>query len=598
MEKTLFDNLKVMFFRYYLRYAKAFLMVLVSNCLLILNPLIFRQAVISLDPSSGIKQGALANALKIILGSKIHSLTIWALILISIALISGYFKYQMRIEFIAISREAEKEIRSKLFYRIQSQSRAFYDHHGIGELLSRLTNDISAYRDVLGPGMLYPLFYTTIMVPGLMALFSISWRLTLISLIPLVLIPFLNSAIRKQMYRVSLIVQKSLGTLSNMAQEYFSGIRIIKGYVIENKTLSRFKQLCKDLIRVNIRLACLQGMLLPFFTLMTRIVTVVLVMFSGIIILNAWGSLGAADFVSFMWIQSYIFLPLLMLAWVLPLYEKGRAAYERLVEIYFEPIEVSESSYIGLHIPPKADIELCHLTFAYPRANASVLNDLNLHISGGSFIGITGPVGAGKSTLLRLLNREYEIPSGKIFIGGRDIHEYDREAFNQAIVTVEQVPFLFSKTIAENLRFGREEASQEELEVVADLADLHETVLEFPDQYNTMVGERGVTLSGGQKQRVAMARAFLVNRSILLLDDIFSAVDASTERRIFQSMKKNFKDKTLLLVTHRVAVLEKMDRVIYIKNGRIEEEGPPSELKAQKGLYHALIEIDKKTEKI
>jgi ATP-binding cassette subfamily B protein len=280
-----------------------------------------------------------------------------------------------------------------------------------------------------------------------------------------------------------------------------------------------------------------------------------------------------------------------MLAWVLPIYERGRAAYDRLVEIYMEPIEISEGSHLHLHIPPKSEILFKELNFAYPRFSHHALKNINLTIKGGSFVGITGPVGAGKTTLFRLLNREYEIPKGMIFLGGRDIHDYSFEAFSQSIVTVEQIPFLFSKSIAENVSFGKEGATQEELELVAEMADLHDTVLEFPDQYNTVIGERGVTLSGGQKQRLAMARAFLVNRSILLLDDIFSAVDAATEKRIFNAMKMNFIDKTVLMITHRVSILEQMDLVIYMKNGEIVENGSPLDLFNQKGYYRTLFDL-------
>jgi ATP-binding cassette subfamily B protein len=365
----------------------------------------------------------------------------------------------------------------------------------------------------------------------------------------------------------------------------------VKSYVIENALSRHFYAFCRRLMRINLKLNCLQGLFYPFFTMLTKVVTVLLVIFSGIIILRPWGTLSVADFVSFMWIQSYIFFPLLMLAWVLPIYERGRAAYDRLLEIYEEPIEVQEGKHVDLTIPPRADIRFEQLSFYYPDTIEPALSDITLTIKGGSFVGITGPIGAGKSTLFRLLNREYEIASGMIFIGGRDIHDYPLESFCRSVVTVEQSPFLFSRTIADNVKVGREDATREDLEMVSKYADLHETILAFPDQYDTVIGERGVTLSGGQKQRVAMARAFLVNRSILLLDDIFSAVDAATEKRIFLSMKERFKNKTILLITHRVSVLEGVDRILYMKGGRLVEDGTHAELVKKKGFYAALVEL-------
>lgn len=591
MQKNLSDSLKAILWQYRLRFIKAFFMVLASNLLLILNPLVFRHAVTALDPHAPSANGFFANILKILLGHHFSSLYPWIIILLIITFVSAYFKYWMRIAFISISRDVETDVRAKLFARIQEQSRSFFDRHGIGELLSRLTNDITSYRELLGPGIMYPLFFITLVFPGLAALSQISLPLTLISLIPLILIPVLNAFVRQRIYRLSLAVQEGLGKLSKMAQEHFSGIRIVKSYVIENYLFHRFCDLCSHFATLSYKLTSLQGILYPFFTFLTKCVTVLLVLFSGLIILLGWGTLSIADFVAFMWIQSYIFFPVLMLGWVLPVYERGRAAYVRIVEIYEEPLEVQDNANSRLQVSTKASIEFRNLTFCYPNSPQPTLNKLSLRIEGGSFVGITGPVGAGKTTLFRLLNREYEIPRGSLLINNQEIQEYSFAALFREIVTVEQSSFLFSKSVADNVRFGREEATLQELELVSTYADLHETVMEFPKQYETMIGERGMTLSGGQKQRVAMARAFLVDRSILLLDDIFSAVDAATEKRIFSKIREHFAGKTVVLITHRVSLLEKMDRVIYLLHGQVAEEGPPADLVARKGHYAALVEL-------
>ncbi|CCB90752.1 multidrug resistance-like ATP-binding protein MdlA [Waddlia chondrophila 2032/99] len=593
MEKSLFESLKKVLWQYKEKFFLGFLMLLVSNGLLIFNPLVFRQAVIAVDPNSPVEEGILHDFFWWLWGAQVGNIWVWAPSLLLIAILSAYLKYQMRVTFITVSRDVEVEIRSKLFSRIQSQSMAFFDNHGIGELLSRLTNDISAYRDVLGPGIMYPLFFLTLVIPGLAALFFISTKLAVISMIPMILIPIVNFAIRGRLYELSKRVQKSLADLSNMAQEHYSAIRTIKSYVIENTLFKYFLALCNSLVSMNLRLATLQGALFPFFTFLTKVTTVVLVLFSGFVILKGWGELSAADFVSFMWIQSYIFFPVLMLAWLIPVFERGRAAYDRLLEIYEEPIEVVDHLVSELKIPVGARLAFRNLTFRYPSQQIPALSNFNLEIEGGAFVGITGPVGAGKSTLFKLLNREYEIPEGMIEIGGRDIHKYPLSAFHMEVVTVEQVPFLFSKSIEENVKFGKREATKEEIEEVSRFADFHETVLDFPEQYHTLVGERGVTLSGGQKQRLAMARAFLVNRSILLLDDIFSAVDSDTEARIFQSMRRNFKGKTVLLITHRMSILEQMDRVIYLSGGQVSEEGTPKELMQLGGQYAALVELQR-----
>lgn len=589
MEKKLTSNLWSIIRRFRWRILFAVLSVFIANALLILNPLIFRQALLFLVPQPNDK------APWPFLGPYSNSILAWGSLLLAIATLSALFKFQMRWIFLSLSRQIELELREKIFDCIQSQSKAFFDQHGIGDLLSRLTNDISAYRDLLGPGLMFPAFFLSLVFPAMAVLFYLSPLMAAISLIPIIAIYLLNLLLRRPLLKISQHVQESLADMSRMTHEHYSGIKLIKSYGIEKETAARFDRFCQYFSSLNMRFATLESLFFPLITMLTKIVTLGLVFAAAIIILFGWHGeqMNTADFLSFMWIQSYIFGPLLMLAWMLPMYQKGKAAYFRLVHIYEEPIQVQANQESLLHLPPHANIEFRDLTFSYPTHPKEVLSHFNLSIQGGSFVGITGPVGAGKTTLFRLLNREYEVPHGKIFLGGKDIHEYSLEVFQKEIVTVEQLPFLFSKSIKDNVRFGKQEATLQEIEIVAQQADLHETVLDFPSQYDTLVGERGVSLSGGQKQRVAIARAFLVNRSILLLDDIFSSVDSMTEKKIFQAIKDNFKERTILLVTHRVSILEQLDRVIYMVNGRIVEDGTPAELVDHHGPYKALVDLQR-----
>lgn len=577
--------------RFWKRILLAFTLILISNILLVINPLIFRQALLALGSSEEAAREHVSSIFNVLFHSHLHSIYLWGVVLLTLAILSALLKYGMRLLFLGISREVEKELRDKVFDRMQSQSRAFFDRHGVGDLLSRLTNDITVYRDMLGPGLIYPAFFVSLVVPALGAMYYLSPVMAEISIIPFVGMYLLNLAMRHPMMRVSYELQGSLSDMSRMAHEHYSGIRMIKGYGIEKQAQSRFNKLCENFGIINRRYLSFQGMILIFITIMIKLITIVLVVTAGAIILLAWDTLSPADFLSFMWIQSYLLGPLLMLGWVMPMYHKGLGAYERLEELYQEPIEVYEEVGSIPQIPAQADIVFRDLTFTYPSQHQPALKNLNLEIKGGSFIGITGPVGSGKTTLFRLLTREYEVPSNKIFIAGRDIHEYSLSAFHEEMVTVEQIPFLFSKSIKDNVAFGREEATQEELEAVARDVDIHETILGFPEQYETIVGERGISLSGGQRQRVAMARAFLVNRSILLLDDIFSSLDTATEQRVFEAMMQNFKGKTILLITHRVSVLERMDRVLLMSHGQIVQDGPPSELKKEPGSFQLLVDL-------
>lgn len=588
MERNLSSNILSVLIKNRFQLLKGTLLILISNVLLIVNPLVLRQAVLTL----GNEQNQVHPFIYDLFGSFATKIWPWALALLVISTFSALFKYQMRLAFLSVSREEERRIRSKIFSRIQKQSMAFFNLHGIGELMSRLTNDVTAYRDVLGPGILYPIYFMTLVIPGFIALFYLSKPLALISLIPVAAIPLLNLVIRKSIYSTSKKVQETLGTLSNLIQEDYSGIKIIKSYHAEKTMFKRFLKMSKELSIANLKLDILEGLFYPFLTLVTRLVTVLLVLGFGFLLYNQWRTLNSADFVSFMWIQSYIFAPILMLGWALPIYQQGRASYDRLKDLYDEPIDVI-AAVSDLKIPADSNIEFHNLSFSYPGSSHMALKNIYLKIQSGTFVGITGPTGSGKTTLFKILERTYEIPRGMVKIGENDIHDYPLEAFREAMISVEQLPFLFSKTIAENVRFGKQDASQEEIEMVADLADLHETVLSFPEGYETVVGERGITLSGGQKQRVAMARSFLLNRAILLLDDIFSNVDANTEKKILQGLLKNFKGKTVILVSHRTSVLEKMDRILYMKEGEIVEDGSPEELLRKESYFGALAQLQK-----
>lgn len=522
-----------------------------------------------------------------------HQLNPWSVtpFLILIAFISAYLRYVMRLTFVKVSRKEEREMRAKIYKKISSQTMAFFDRHGIGELTSRLSSDISSYRDVLGPGLLFPVYFITTVIPGMIALFWLAPKLAWIALIPLIAIPLINKVLRGTVFHLSSRFQALLAEMSNFVQETFSGIRIVKGYHAEDSLLNKFYKYCDRFIGLNVSIMSFQGLTAPFLTMITRLTTTLIVIVAGYLILSGYEIISIADFVAFMWIQSYIYFPVLILGFVMPLYQQGRASYDRIKNLYEEPIDIEEGDKED-KIPFQADIEFKDLVFIYPHQETPQINGLNLKLKGGRFIGLTGPSGGGKSTLFKLLNREYEIPRGMIRIGGKDIHDYPLESFYQDIVTVEQIPFLFSKTIKENVGFANESASEEDIIKASSLADLHETVLSFEEGYNTLVGEKGIMLSGGQKQRVAIARAFLVEKSIILLDDIFSALDTETESKIFRALKENFDKKTVIISTQRVSTLEKLDEIVVLSKGKVVEQGSPQALIEKGGYFKAMKELD------
>lgn len=568
MERTLFRHLRSIYKKNISTLSISFILIALANILLISNPLIMRYAIENqLNP------------------------WIVAPLLLGVAFVSAYLRYSMRISFVKVSRVEEKDMRSRIYKRISSQTMTFFDRHGIGELTSRLSSDISSYRDVLGPGLFFPVYFLTTVIPATIALFWLAPKLAWMVLIPIIAVPLINVVLRGTVFHLSSRFQSLLAEMSNFVQETFSGIRIVKGYHAEESLLKQFYKYCDQFVHLNVSIMSFQGLTAPFLTMITRLTTTVMVVVAGFLILSGNEVITIADFVAFMWIQSYIYFPVLILGWVMPMYQQGRASYDRLKNIYEEPIEIEEGEGDD-KIPFGSDIEFKHLTFTYPRQEAPQINDLNLKLQGGKFIGLTGPAGGGKSTLFKLLNREYEIPRGMITIGGKDIHDYPLESFYQNIVTVEQIPFLFSKSIKENVGFADETATQEDIVKASSLADLHETVLSFDEGYETLVGEKGIMLSGGQKQRVAIARAFLVERSILLLDDIFSALDTATEAKIFKALKENYDGKTVIITTQRISILEKMDEVIVLAKGRVIQNGSPDDLLKREGYFKAMKELD------
>ncbi|MCB1113383.1 MAG: ABC transporter ATP-binding protein [Chlamydiia bacterium] len=549
MEPTLFQNLIAVVKANKSKLIFASFLLFLANILTLSNPILLKFAIETPD----------------------RNVWLWALLLLIIAFGSSLLRYQMRVEFSLVSRKVEKDVRLKMFERVQNQSREFHDRHSVGELIERLSSDMGAYRDVIGPGLLFPVYFITMIIPGLCALIYISPVMGGLTAIPMLLIPLLNLLFRKKIYDISQKVQEKLAQMGKFVQEAFSGIRIVKSYVAE-KTLNRqFEKDCTDLFWLNFRLMALQGAFFPLLVVSIKIVTVALVILAGLLFLSP------ADFASFMWIQSYIFFPLLILGWVIPIWQHGRASYDRLYQLYQEPIAV-KGGVENHKIPEKPSIDITHLNFGYPD-HPLLFEDLNLVIEGGSFTAITGPAGSGKSTLFKLLSRDYEIPRGMIAIGGRDIHDYPLDAFWEEVVTVDQIPFLFSKSIKENLKFAKKTASDEEVQLANELAALHEEVLDFEKGYDTLIGEKGVGLSGGQKSRLAIARAFLVDRSLLLLDDIFAALDETTALKIFETVKENYRGKTVVITTSKLKILEQMDKVVVLKQGKIIDTDFLKELK-------------------
>lgn len=574
MAPTLLKELWAVTRRHWVRLLLGSLLVALSNLLLVLSPLTLRHALLSMegnpDPS------LVTSAIDAVVGPS-PQLLHWVALLLAMALAAAWCKYRMRQLFIAVSYRAEAALRENLFVRIQQHKRQFYDRHGVGDLMSHVTNDVAAVREVLGPGILYPVNFASLALPALYAMVSIEPPLTALSITPILLLPFVMWLARSGMYRLSRRVQELLAGLSRTVQEQLTAIRLVKSYDAESALLERFRHVCRDLFSAQLKLAVVQGLFFPLLGLITRATTVGLVLLTGYLVFSGWSNLPSADFVSFMWVQSYLFIPVLMLGWILPVYERGRAAYHRLWKLYSEPVEQQASpGTTSAQQPPSISVRDLHFQY---EDGVPLLQGVNLDIPSGSLVGITGPIGEGKSTLLGLLAGEYTPIRGSISGG------YQKVAF------VEQDPFLFSKTIRENIELGNPNVTEEGLQQAIEQAQLKQTIEAFADHLDTLVGERGVTLSGGQKQRVVLARALVAGSPLLLLDDVFSGVDAATERAIVDHLQKMAGEYTIVVVAHRASVLDRLDTIHFLHNGHIVESGAPRQLREQGGYYAALTAL-------
>lgn len=579
MEKSLFWNLNRIVLERRSRFAIAIVLVCMSNGLLVLNPFIFRAALTNAMEGY---QGAGAVA-------AINTLSFIAVLLLVSAL-SALLKYRMRIEFVALSRDAEEQFREKLYARLQSQSRAFFDNHSIGDLINRLSSDISTYREILGPGIMYPIFALSMMVPAAISLIYLSKTLFLFSLLPLCILLMINILSRESLYTLSISSQDVLSKMSTLADETYSGVRIFKAYDFKKIGEKLFSSLGLKHSLLRRKLFIRQGLIHPLFIFILQGASAATAFLFSYMHTSSLSTLSAQDFLTFIWLQNYLFTPVMMLGWIFSLYQQGKAAYVRLRVLYEEPVEVQDSGSKD-KVGKNADITLKNLTFSYAGASHPSIEGVNLRIEEGCHVGIAGAVGSGKSTLLKLLQREYEIGKGMLFIGGVEVHEFKLSALYQLMATCEQIPFLFSDTVSENIRFGREDATKEEISSIASSVDLHDEIEGFPEKYDTTVGERGHLVSTGQKQRIAVARSLIASKRILILDDIFANVDASKEKIMLDRLIHDFKGATLIIVTNRISVLDRMDKVVFLQEGRVTEEGNPQDLKVRGGPYTILSEL-------
>jgi ATP-binding cassette subfamily B protein len=507
------------------------------------------------------------------------------IILIAVLMAAGRFAW--RIYIIGTSRHVEYDMRNRFFKHLQTLSINFYNKNKTGDLMALATNDLNAIRMALGQGVMMLIDSVTLTITTIVIMMTINVRLTLLSLIPLPFVTLVALRFGKSIHKKFMKVQKTFSKLTDMVQENFSGIRIIKSFVQEEKEYEKFLEENTNYFDTNMSLVKVIGLFNPLIEFISSLSFVLLLGAGGIFVIYGYISLG--DFITFNMYLGSLVWPMMAVGWVINNIQRGTASLERIEKIFHEKSEILDKNTENIS-SLKGDILVNNLTFKYPGAGVSALKNINLKIKEGETLGIIGRTGSSKSTLVNLLVRLYNVDEGRIMINGHDINRIPLSVLRKNIGFVSQDAFLFSSTVGENINLPFEAIDLDKVFQAAKDADIYENIIDFPDKFDTVVGERGVTLSGGQKQRISIARALIKEPDILIFDDCLSAVDVKTETKILENLKRIMKDRTSIIISHRISAVKDSNQIAVFDEGKIIEFGTHSELLTKKGLYYEIYE--------
>lgn len=508
------------------------------------------------------------------------------LLIIVVTLLGGFFTFLMRQTIIVMSRMIEFDLKNEIFEQYQRLSINFYKKNRTGDLMNRISEDVSKVRMYFGPAIMYSLNMLVSLIIGFSQMYAISPKLTLYTMIPFPILSVSIFVLSKQINKKSVIVQQYLSKLTTFNQEFFSGINVVKSYAIEKAVISSFDEIADQSKDKNIELHKIQALFFPLMILLIGISNIIVLYIGGKQYIAGEIQLGAIG--AFVMYVNILTWPVAVVGWVTSMVQQAEASQQRINEFLKQVPEISNTEDVETKV--EGNIEFKNVSLTYDDTNITALNNVNLKINKGETLAILGKTGSGKTTIINLISRLYDASEGAVLIDDKNIKDCNLYDVRNQIGFVPQDPFLFSDTIQNNIKFGKENATEQEIIQAAKNAVIHENIIAFKEGYQTILGERGVTLSGGQKQRTSIARAIIKNPKILIFDDCLSAVDTETEEQILSNLERVSNEKTTIIISHRVSSAKNADKIIVLDKGRVIQQGVHNQLIKTAGYYKELYE--------
>ena len=508
------------------------------------------------------------------------------LLIIGVTLLGGFFTFLMRQTIIVMSRMIEFDLKNEIYQQYQRLSNNFYKKNRTGDLMNRISEDVSKVRMYFGPAIMYSLNMLVSLAIGFSQMYAISPKLTLYTMIPFPILSVSIFVLSKQINKRSTVVQQYLSKLTTFNQEFFSGINVVKSYAIEEEVIASFDEIADQSKEKNIELYKIQALFFPLMILLIGLSNIIVLYIGGKQYIAGEIQLGAIG--AFVMYVNILTWPVAVVGWVTSMVQQAEASQQRINEFLEEIPEIVNTTTVTTEVEGK--IEFKDVSLTYDDTNITALSNVNLIVEKGETLAILGKTGSGKTTIINLISRLYDVSEGAVLIDGINIKECNLYDVRRQIGFVPQDPFLFSDTIQNNIKFGKEDATEEEIIAAAKNAVIHDNIIDFKEGYKTILGERGVTLSGGQKQRTSIARAIIKNPKILIFDDCLSAVDTETEEQILSNLEKVSNDKTTIIISHRVSSAKNADKIIILDDGKIIQQGVHNQLIETEGYYKELYE--------